>query len=900
MNLKRMGAATAGVGVFLAMAWRIVGGVPAADACTSAVVGPEASTTGTPILWKNRDTPRLSNKVVFVDEKPHAYLCLVNARADSGRSCFAGLNDAGFAIINTVAYNVPELAGETNDREGIIQADALRTCRTVDDFQRYLEANLGPELGGQTNIGVFDADGGAALFEIHNHGFERIDAADEPSGYLVNTNFARSGEDGEGEGYIRFERASELFRSFPPGGVDPEVILHSFSRDLGHPFLDDPGLLGGAELQPRPPVWINTRDRIDRPSTASAVVIVGGNEESPATLWIIPGEPLTAAAIPLWVESGRSPAALTEGEGAPLWEESMRIKRGLRPSRIGHTGDYLDLTRLDNAEGSGYLPGLLETESSIFADTAAFLAGRPGPKELGDYQEQAADRVLGHLQSIVIGGSEPPPTPLERSGGSELTSYEALKEYAHQLAAMSPKVDLRTIGISREGRDLLALFFSHDRPPQARRDDVLTVLISCQQHGNEPSGKEAALELARQLVRDDGGILDHLDLILVPQVNPDGSEAGTRRNAADADLNRNHVILSEPEVQALHNLFLDWMPEVTLDVHETNVAKTSWMNVGYLKDPDEQFGGVTNLNIDEKLRALSAGVMVPEVGRGIRKAGVSFHEYVVGGPPEEARMRFSTTDINDSRQSMGIYNTLSFLFEGKRWDDHAAHIGQRTKAQVVAMRSFLDTVAANAEVIMEIVSTARTSLTAAAGPSRIHIRQDYRPDPERPTLHYPVFDLRTWASREAELDNFEPMVVPLLSVERPWGYAIPSDQDDLVALLNRHHIDFTRLETASRAPVERYLIEAVTEVEVEDKEADDISVQVQREELELPAGTIVVPMSQPASNLIPLLLEPQSLWAPYGERGGRQLAFRSLLETGTIFPVARIMNELNPGVEIAE
>jgi hypothetical protein len=429
---------------------------------------------------------------------------------------------------------------------------------------------------------------------------------------------------------------------------------------------------------------------------------------------------------------------------------------------------------------------------------------------------------------------------------------------------------------------------------------VLTVLISCQQHGNEPSGKEAALELAHQLVRDDGGILDHLDLILVPQVNPDGSEAGTRRNAADADLNRNHVILSEPEIQALHDLFLDWMPEVTLDVHETNVAKTSWMTVGYLKDPDEQLGGVTNLNIDEGIRALSADFMVPEVGRRIREAGVSFHEYVVGGPPEEARIRFSTTDINDSRQSMGIYNTLSFLFEGKRWDDHTAHIGKRTEAQVVALRSFLETVAANAELISETVSTARDSLTAGAGPSRIHLRQDYRRDPERPTLRYPIFDLRTWASREAELGNFEPLVVPLVSVDRPWGYAIPPEQEELVALLERHRIEFTRLAAASGARVERYVIEAVTEVEVEDKDADDVSVQVRREMLEIPAGTIVVPLSQPASNLIPLLLEPQSLWAPYGERGGRHLALGSLIETGTIFPVVRIMKELNIGAETAE
>jgi hypothetical protein len=899
MNVKRTGVTTAGVGVLLAMAWVIVGAVPAADACTSAVVGPEASTTGTPILWKNRDTPRLSNKVVYVDESPFPYLCLANARADSGRSCYAGLNKAGFAIMNTVAYNLPELAGESEDHEGIIMADALRTCRTVDDFERYLEANLGPELGGKTNFGAIDADGGAAIFEVHNHGIERVDAADQPSDYLVNTNFARSGAEGDGEGYIRFERASELFRTFPVGGVDPEVILHRFSRDLGHPLLDGVGLDDAAVLQPRPPVWINSRDRIDRPSTASTVVILGGNGERPATLWIIPGEPLTAAAIPLWVEAGRSPAALFEGREAPLWAESMRIKRGLRPSSIGHRRDYLDLTRLDNADGTGYLPDLLAMEQTIFAETEEFLAGRPGPEALADYQEKVADRVLGHLLSIVIEGAEPPPTPLERHGGAALTSHDELVAYLHQLAGASPEVDLKTIGSSREGREINALFFSRNPPLEARRNGVLTVLISCQQHGDEPSGKEAALELAREFVLDDGGLLDHFDLILVPQVNPDGSEAGTRRNAAEADLNRNHTILSEPEVQALHDLFLDWMPEATLDVHETNIAKTSWMTVGYLKDATEQFGGISNLNIAPELRALAADVVVPEVGRRIRDAGVSYHEYVVGGPPEEKRLRFSTTDINDSRQSMGIYNTLSFLIEGKRWDDPGAHVDSRTADQVVAMRSFLETVAIHAEEIRGTVGSARALLTADDSElPPVHIRQDYAPDPERPTVSYPIFDLRAWASREAELGNFEPMVVPLLTVERPWGYAVPAELEDLIDLLDRHRINSVRLSSPASATVERYRIEKTEEVTVEDKKAQDITVHVLREELELEAGTVVVPTRQAAANLVPLLLEPQSLWAPYGERGGRSHAFDELFEIGTVFPVVRIVEPSGTFIEV--
>jgi len=58
--------------------------------------------------------------------------------------------------MNTVTYNLPEIAGEAEDLEGTIMADALRTFRTVEDFASYLEANRGDHLGSLANFGVID------------------------------------------------------------------------------------------------------------------------------------------------------------------------------------------------------------------------------------------------------------------------------------------------------------------------------------------------------------------------------------------------------------------------------------------------------------------------------------------------------------------------------------------------------------------------------------------------------------------------------------------------------------------------------------------------------------------------------------------------------------------------
>ncbi len=391
-------------GVALLTLGLVVHGASGVEACTALVAAGPATPAGAPVLWKNRDTGTLSNKLVFVGASPHGYLCLANADSASGRFCYAGLNDVGFAIINTVAYNLPARSGEMADLEGLIMAEALRTCRTVDDFARFLAANLGPDLGSQATFGVLDGDGAAVVFEVHNHGFERLDSATQPGARMVVTNFARTGDEGEGAGYLRFARASELVSAFAPGELDPQAVLHRFSRDLGHVLLDHPPLESLAEQPASPSRWISSRDCIDRPSTAAAVVIVGASPlepPRPPMLWVIPGEPLTAVAVPVWVEAGSSPAALHTGDEAPLWAASARLKGLLRPLSGGNQKDYLDLTQLDNLEGTGFLPGLLAAEREIFEATEAFLAEPRTPDELAAFQEQMAERALAAMTAAA-------------------------------------------------------------------------------------------------------------------------------------------------------------------------------------------------------------------------------------------------------------------------------------------------------------------------------------------------------------------------------------------------------------------------------------------------------------------------------------------------------------------
>jgi hypothetical protein len=377
------------IALLLMTAWPFRG-----SGCTTAVIAPAAGAERRPMLWKNRDTVTLNNKVIYVRETPYSYLALVNADDRSGRWAYAGLNSAGFAIFNSVAYNLPGKGGEMKDLEGTIMADALRTCARVADFEQYIRENLGPSLGSLANFGVLDAEGGAALFELSNHAYNKYLAADFPEKYIINTNFARSGKAGAGAGYLRFDRASQLFRQIPPGQISQRQILSQFSRDTGHALVQQPDFSKFKAISGKKPFWIATRDTIDRESTAAAVVVSGrqpGAENSLATFWVQLGEPLFSVAVPLWTEAGAVPA--------PIGVEAERLKKLARPYPEGDRRDYLDATRLDNREHTGFLPGLLKAEQEIFSLTGEFLKSRHTPVELAAFQERMADKALAALQA---------------------------------------------------------------------------------------------------------------------------------------------------------------------------------------------------------------------------------------------------------------------------------------------------------------------------------------------------------------------------------------------------------------------------------------------------------------------------------------------------------------------
>ena len=369
-----------------------------AEACTTAAWTATITAHHAPLLWKNRDTDDLSNRVVYVDAKPYKYIGLADHTETSGRVVFAGINNQGFGIFNSVAYNLPLDPKEAKDQEGAIMAEALRTI----GFEKFLQQNLGPNLGAQTNFVVTDASGEVSIFELHNHGFKKLSVNQSPKQYLVNTNFSRSGAVGEGVGYLRFERATSIIEQ-QSMAVDIDFIFNRLARDFGHVLLQVPSLEDLATKSWQSPEWYASVDTINRDSTASAVVIEGKIPDRPnslATLWVMLGEPATSLAVPVWVEAGKVPRALSDGLTVPIQTESLRLKRLLRPMPEREMTKYMNLVVLNNREGTGILPPIVAAQREIIARTQEFLRTKPGTEALASFQEQIAEEALEILKSL--------------------------------------------------------------------------------------------------------------------------------------------------------------------------------------------------------------------------------------------------------------------------------------------------------------------------------------------------------------------------------------------------------------------------------------------------------------------------------------------------------------------
>ena len=411
------------------------------------------------------------------------------------------------------------------------------------------------------------------------------------------------------------------------------------------------------------------------------------------------------------------------------------------------------------------------------------------------------------------------------------------------------------------------------------------VLWYAQQHGNEVAGKDAQLTFIRDVAQRPGLLPEDVDLYLMPMLNPDGAEAHKRFNGAGADLNRDHLLLEQPETQALHRVARRIRPHLAVDGHEFGRDSEDLTARGWEAWPIITMDAANHPLIPAYLRtaALEAVAAATPLQQ---KAGHAYARYSVGGPPPDEETRPSTPEVDDGRNSFGTLGALSFIIEaGVR--HHApnpqADLGERVDGYRILYRHLLGDRAwrdrifklserARREPLPPFIATNTVWANLGGKATTVKVR-------EKATG-------RTLAIPTA--NAMEDLVVKA-SVPTPKAYAIePSAAALFLPILEAQGLRFERLAAPRRARVEAVRLLRLEEPfdplyqRYKDRQIVERQAPVDRD---LPAGTLVVSLDQDpglARRAIQVL-EPCLLYGLYGYPG-----FRALAVPGANLPVSRL------------
>ncbi len=352
-------------------------------ACTVAVISGKYTKDGRPLLWKNRDTNYINNQIMFFNEGKYDFIGLVNSGDITGKSVWIGQNSVGFAIMNSASYNL-NIGDSTklNGAEGRIIKEALATCKTIEDFEKYLDMLPKPTRL-EANFGVIDANGGAAMYELNNKGYVKFDANDPkvaPFGYIIRSNYSFMGSYGdESSGYIRYNTVNEQFyNAMATNSFDAQFIIQDVTRGLYHSLTKVDLNKEYRNIPENTPTYTFFHDFIGRRTTSSACVVQGVKKnENPdfTTLWSVVGFPLTSIVVPTWVKGGNTfPNILKRNEelkDSPICNAALSLKKEFFNIRWGRYAMryYVNINALINADNTGIKQKIEPYENKIFKET---------------------------------------------------------------------------------------------------------------------------------------------------------------------------------------------------------------------------------------------------------------------------------------------------------------------------------------------------------------------------------------------------------------------------------------------------------------------------------------------------------------------------------------------------
>jgi len=429
-------------------------------------------------------------------------------------------------------------------------------------------------------------------------------------------------------------------------------------------------------------------------------------------------------------------------------------------------------------------------------------------------------------------------------------------------------IRLLHLGTSQAGVPIEALLFTTLADTDAvavAKSNRPTVMLVGQQHGDEPAGSEALLVIAQELAHGKlEGLLDRINVVLLPRANPDGARDSNRLTASGIDMNRDHLLLKTPEAQAQAQLNREYHPSVVVDLHEYSVVGRYLQKFGAVQKFDALVQYAMTANLPPFITKASEEWFRQPLLTSLKAEGLTSEWYYT-----------TSTDLNDKKVSMGdvqpdtarnvngLRNAVSFLVETRGAGIGRLHLKRRVFTHVTAVTSILQSTATRGADLAKLRAFVEQDVTSQACQGEMVVEAEATPS------EYVLQMLDPQTGADKPLNVAWDSALELRKVKkrvRPCGYWLSSDQTEAVMRLRGLGVTVQQLDDDGDLRAEAYR-ETSRKSGVRSDVRGTISdggavvrVQVQTVPalMDVKAGGYYVPLEQPLANLVVAAMEPDT------------------------------------------
>jgi hypothetical protein len=489
------------------------------------------------------------------------------------------------------------------------------------------------------------------------------------------------------------------------------------------------------------------------------------------------------------------------------------------------------------------------------------------------------------LSSTCI-SQDHPLTTAESSNYKSTSTYDDVRNFIAELQKLSSQIRVEKIATTVEGKDIPMIILG-DPPPFSplflKDDNRLVVYLQANIHAGEVEGKEGLQILARDiLLNKTPDYLDRLIILITPIFNADGNDkiskenrkrqlgpengVGIRPNGQNLDLNRDGLKLETPEVKGLvKNVLNRWDPYVILDSHTHNGS--------YHEEP-VTFIWSLNPNGDTSLIKFASDIMYPDIVKNLQNnydiLCIPHGDFVDAREPEKGWRSLGPQPRYLSNY-FGLRNRIGILNENYPY----VAFKDRVSGCYKLFRALLDFCYKNSDDMKQMIKEAdrHTVLRGLNPAANAQFAKSYDVRPVGDLLTVRGWEMeveevpgRSWP-KVTKTDIKKTYRMPFLAdyypkstLPLPYAYVFDGRLNDIAAKLREHGIIVERLTESVTLNIESFIIEDISNEKSlnQGHYQTKLSGSYKISPSFLSEGTFIVMMSQPLSNVVAYLLEPES------------------------------------------